>query len=77
MLRILGETPSFVGVIERESDTAIEMPRKKKKSDLEVKRCNATVVAESTGLTLALNSGNRDLSFSNKYNEIFISLQSV
>ena len=67
VLRILGETPSFVGVIERETDSGIEMPMKKKKNDLEVRRCNANVVAESTGLTLAINSGNLGKLFSFTY----------
>ena len=56
-LHILGSSPSFIGVVQRESDSRIEMPSKKKKSETEIKRCNAKVVAETGGLIKGLNTG--------------------
>ena len=61
VLHILGNSPSFIGIVDRDTDTGIEMPLKKRKSNLEVKRCNASVVAETAGTTKALNTGNLTL----------------
>ena len=68
ILGMLGQSPSFVGIVDRDTDSKIQIPAKKKKSEAQVKRCSAKVVTETTGLMKTLNTGNTVMSKSKVYN---------
>ena len=54
---ILGHTPTFVGVMGKEVDSAIVMKQGPNNNDLQTKVCNATHQGETSGLSCAMNSG--------------------
>ena len=54
--RILGKTPGFIGVVDKKSDSKVVIKRSKNTNDMQAKMYNATVTAETPGLTRALNT---------------------
>ena len=53
---ILGKTPGFIGVTDRQSDSKIIIKKSKNTNDMQAKVCNASVNATTPGLTRALNT---------------------
>ena len=47
--RILGKTPGFIGVTDRQSDSKIVMKRSKNTNDLQARICNTSVNATTPG----------------------------
>ena len=54
--RILGKTPGFVGVVSKQNDSKMVIKKAKNTNDLQARICNASVIAETTGLTRAINT---------------------
>ena len=65
ILRILGESPGFRGIVEADGDTPIEVSKKKNVAELAMKAARAEPIGELSIISTAINTG--DL----KNNKIF------
>ena len=63
ILAMLGESPTFKGILPEKFDTAIEVPRTNPKgstnlTNYEAKRCRTVLIDKTPDMTKVINSGN-------------------
>ena len=55
--KVLGDTPTFVGVVGKDGDSTITITKNANNNDLQAKVCGATRTDSASGIGRALNSG--------------------
>ena len=68
ILAMLGESPSFKGVLSEDYDTEIEVPQTNAKgktnlSKYEAKKCRTNLLSKTPDMTKAINSGTKKVNY--------------